>query len=282
MKVKFTVVACVTFMVLAFIDPASFVLNARNGMMLFSSSVLPVLFPFFLITGLLIELDLLKKGKFQKIGLVVLSYLAGYPTSARMIAQLYNRGEITRSEAIKTAAYTSTQSPIFIIATVGVAIYQDVWLGVIIFAAHVLGAIANGVLYSFGKWQSLSQQLCTAPNKKDVSEAVASALNSAVQNILAVGGLIVVFFIASAPLGVVGSSLLEMTTGIFRASEITNGIWRAIIPCAIVSFGGLCVAMQGFVFLKDLKMPIWFYFIYKITHTIISIGIVALLYVIFV
>jgi len=262
----FAVVCCVAFMVMAFWDVGAFVENARGGLFLFGNNVAPVLFPFFFISGLLIELGIGKRG------VVPMSLLAGYPTGARMLAQLYGRGEITRTQAIKIATYTSTCSPIFIIATLGSALFGDVRLGVIIFVAHVVGALLNGLLYRKIKFDDTYAGTTKATSvAPDVCDAVSRALYSAVQNILVVGGLILIFFVASSSLPLPLAAIMEMTTGVFRAEPNLAGIWRAIVPVGIVSFGGLCVAMQGFVFLKTFKMPVWFYFVYKVTHTTISV-----------
>jgi len=308
---KIVVVICILFALLAFSDVAGFVTNARGGLLLFGNNVLPVLFPFFFISSLLVELDLFKCRRAQGIGIVAISFLSGYPTGARMLAELYTRGEITREKAIKTATYTSVASPIFIIATVGTAMYGDVRLGVIIFAAHVAGALVNGLLYTRGAAPGIlsfvagvcgTRAACARPRPcghvldasatasstpgaaprremtTGLSDSISRALYSSVQNIMAVGGLIVIFFIASAPLATPIAAVLEMTTGVFRASETgLGGIWRAVIPCLIVSFGGFCVAMQAFVFLKEFKMPVWFYFLYKVTHAVIAAGVCAVL-----
>jgi len=93
---------------------------------------------------------------------------------------------------------------------------------------------------------------------------------------MAVGGLIIIFFIAAAPFGVGIASVLEMTTGVFRLSHLSTEC-TSLALTAIVSFGGLCVAMQGFVFLKSFQMPVWFYFLYKTTHTLFAVAICAVL-----
>ena len=302
-----TAFACVAFIVMAFINPPAFIENARNGLTLFAVNVLPILFPFFFITGLLVELDLFKHKKLQPIGIVAMSFLAGSPTSARIISQLYMRGDITRERAIRTATYTSTTSPIFIIATLGAALYGDIRLGIIIFTAHILGAIANGLVYglivktptekpppsSIKNSPSLRTPLRenlaplrsvegVARQSRDgvvinVSDAVSKSLSSSIQNIFAVGGLIVIFFIVSASLPLPFTAFLEMTTGVFRAEAVTEGMWRAVVATAIVSFGGLCVAMQSFVFFRTFRMPVRFYFMYKVTHTLFAVLFVTLI-----
>jgi len=117
--------------------------------------------------------------------------------------------------------------------------------------------------------------------RNDIAEAVSKSLYSAIQNIFAVGGLIVVFFIAASLIGggVLVSGILEMANGVFQASAAAPA--SLVIPCAIVSFGGLCVAMQAFVFFGAFSMPLWFYLLYKVTHTILSVVFCLILCAIF-
>jgi hypothetical protein len=253
------------------------------------TATLPVLFPMFFITGLLIELNIFKRR-----GVIFLSYIAGFPTSARMLSLLYQKGEISRREAIHTATYTSTVTPAFVILSLGLSMYHDVFLGIMIFFAHIFGAICNGILYkkiltspgAFAPPPSLKgeysiETIKCSPFKKgggtrsvtgDVfAHAVAVSLRSSIRGIIKVGALIAVFYLISQPFGLLVSSILEMTTGVYRA-EILSGFWRAVIPCAIVSFGGLSVAFQGRIFLKTFNLPMWFYFTYKVTQTIFSVA----------
>jgi len=294
-----TVIVCAAFIILAFYDVTAFVDSSRRGLLLFGNNVLPVLFPFFFVSSLLVELDLFRR-RGARLGVVMMSILSGYPTSARMLSELYARGQITRQQAIRTATYTSTASPIFVIATVGVSLYGDVRLGVIVFVAHLAGAMVNGLIYCGvgGKnpvapwslrgfkepeatpWGNHPASLREAPLHKggELATAISKALYNSVQNILAVGGLVVIFFVASAPFGVYVSALLEMTGGVFHASQSgVGGVWRAVIPCAIVSFGGLCVAVQAAVFFRAFALPMWFYALYKATHAVLAVIICIIL-----
>ena len=300
MKKVFAVLVCLGFVALAFWDVSAFIASGRRGLLLFANNVLPVLFPFFFVTSLFLELDFfgaiarpfrkVMKGVFGVSGeaapVAVLSFIGGYPTGARMLAELYNRGQLSRSDAVRAATFTSTCSPIFIIATVGTVFLKSTSLGVLIFAAHLVGAAINGLFYRGVRFREYKMQSakCEIRGKQPISDCVANALDSAVRNIFAVGGLIVIFFIAAQPFGVVITSVLEVTSGTHAiAEELAAGgrlasIWAAVLPCAAVSFGGLCVAMQGFVFLRAFKMPFWFYLLYKTTHAVIAVGLCAVLY----
>jgi len=292
-KRNLAIICCLAFIVLVFTDINAFVDAGRRGVLLFGRNVLPVLFPFFFISGLLVEAGFF--SGFKRFGKAVpvftLSLLSGYPTGARILRDLYATGEITRTKAIRTATYTSTCSPIFIIATVGACFYQSVTVGVLIFAAHSLGAVLNGVVYARVSFRGTAEESPVRTSfartrdpsplaRNDMSTAISNSLYSAVQNIFAVGGLIIVFFITTSMLGggVFVSGLLEMTNGVFMASTVSASI---LLPCAIVSFGGLCVAMQGFVFMSTFRMPLWFYMLYKCTHAIFAVIFYLILVMVF-
>lgn len=286
MKKVFAVLCCIGFIALAFADINGFVDAGRRGVLLFGRNVMPVLFPFFFVSGFLVEIGFF--SGFKKFGKAVpifaLSLLSGYPTGARLLSDLYNRGELKREEAIKIATYTSTCSPIFIIATLGVCFYQSISAGVLVFAAHSLGAVLNGMVYrkmNFADTMPLSMRVPPHLLEEEFSTAISKSLYSAIQNIFAVGGLIVMFFIVTNMIGggILVSGLLEMTNGIFIAS--TTMPKSLVLPCAIVSFGGLCVAMQGFVFMSSFRMPFWFYLLYKVTHTIFAVIICLILVAVF-
>jgi len=265
---------------LAFLDVESFIAGGRAGFALFSSNVLPVLFPFFLVTSLLVELDMFRR--LPRLGVFVFGLVGGYPTSARILAELYERGQITRESAIRTATYSCVPSPIFMIATVGVALYGSVALGVMIFVSVVVGALFNGLLYR--RITMYSVQTMNADKLVPREFDFARALQSSIQAILSVGGLIVVFFIMAHQVGAVFglpsvldvgfAGVLEMTTGVFRASDhMPHGIsvGGLLVPVAILAFGGLCVGMQGFIFLQRIGMRFRFYLLMKVTHTVLSL-----------
>jgi hypothetical protein len=283
----FAIICCIGFIIMAFADVNAFVDAGRRGVLLFGRNVMPVLFPFFFICGLLVELDFF--SGFKKFGktapIFALSLLSGYPTGARLISDLYKRGELTRTQAIRISTCTSTCSPIFVIATLGACFYQSTMVGVLIFSAHSVGAILNGLLYRGIRFAETTNVALVenvgVARKKDIAECVSTSLVQAIQNIFAVGGLIVVFFIVTEFVGggVFVSGLLEMTGGVFQASVATPS--SLIIPCAIISFGGLCVAMQGFVFMNSFRMPLWFYLVYKLTHMILAVAICFALVCIF-
>ena len=281
MKARYAIVVlALAFIVLSFADITAFIDGSRQGIMLFGTAVLPVLFPFFFISGLIIQSGIFNR-KSSALSVFLVGVLSGYPTTAKMLGELYERGDITRNQAIKISTYTSMPSPVFIIATVGTGLYVDTKLGVLMFVAILAGMLLNGFIYRKTNFQNEKvsvEATISAETQPSVAEMVSTSLFSAIQGILAVGGMIVIFFIAVNQvdavfsLGSVGqvllASTLEMTNGVFLATGM-----NPLIAVGILAFGGLCVALQGMIFFKSFKMPIWFYLLYKMTHTLLSVGI---------
>ena len=86
---------------------------AREGVALCLQTVLPSLFPFFVLSSLLVQSDVPRLLSRAMAGVMyplfgvsgagasalMLGLLGGYPVGARTVAELYGRGEIAREEA---------------------------------------------------------------------------------------------------------------------------------------------------------------------------------------
>ncbi|MCL2569742.1 MAG: hypothetical protein FWE16_00870 [Firmicutes bacterium] len=290
---------CVAFIVICFLNVPGFIDAGRRGLTLFVFNVLPVLFPFFFISGLMVESKIFRLH--TRAGIVpiwLFSVLSGFPTSAKILSELYEKGEISKKDAILTSTFTSTPSPIFVIATIGTILFSNTTLGIKIFIAIIIGALVNGMLYKCLIYRRIrtffNKQISPPTEQIDIPDVISRALTSAIQGIFAVGGLIMIFFIIGSQLDLlmslspvldtIISSTLEMTAGIFRASTYQNmftPLGTILIPTAILAFGGICVGMQGFIFFKKFGMSFWFYLGYKATHTIFSVIAAIMLWLVF-
>ena len=127
-----------------------------------------------------------------------------------------------------------------------------------------------------------------------------------VRSVLLIGGFIAIFFVVcevfnnlgifnniafllskitglNAPIfSSIFNGLLEITKGCLQISKLAiNENVTAILLTAIITFGGFATAMQAIVFLKKFKMKMSFFFKQKITHTIFSTIVCAILLLIF-
>ena len=161
----FACIGIIAFMIMMLARPDYYLDSARRGLALFATSVLPSLFPFYFFSLLLTYIGAAKtvSGIFQKpvrllynapkesAYVLLLSMLSGYPVGASMTAELYEAGKITEEEAKSIAAFASTSGPVFMLGTVGSAIFADVRIGAVILAAHYLAAIVNGLVFRVRK-----------------------------------------------------------------------------------------------------------------------------------
>jgi flagellar biosynthesis protein FlhB len=275
------IIVSIVFIALCFANLQSFTAAGTEGLTLIYRAVLPILFPFFFITSFIINLTA-DNDKNSIISAVILSLFSGYPNGARLVAELYNKDKITQEQARHICTYTSTASPIFVIASVGTVMLKNSLLGVLIFTAMLLGAFVNGVIWRPRRIAPHKQQItiCIKHAPQPVLKCFNDALRSSVTAILNVCGVILIFYIfvsiMNFPPAV--SGIVEMTTGASQVSASQLPVkFAAEIICCAVSFGGLSVAAQGFIFMKDFRMMPAYYFAYKITHAIFSTGILSLM-----
>ena len=113
-----------------------------QGIALWAKAVLPVLFPFLVLTGLLTKLGAAQKladrlsPLTKKIGLpgcaaycLLVSLLSGYPVGSRTVADLYRGGAVTREEARRMSVLCSTSGPMFLVGSVGGAMFRSAAAG---------------------------------------------------------------------------------------------------------------------------------------------------------
>lgn len=246
----------------------NFLEAGQDGLRLIATAVLPVLFPFFVLTTLI--LNLTKTAQPWLVAL--LSYFSGYPNGARLTQNLYLQNRINLSQAKNLSIITSTPSPVFVIATAGTVFLHDVKLGCVIFLCAVISALLNGWL-----WQTKSTSspnLITAKPYATLPsffQSFSDALSSATTAIINVCGVILFFYI--------GTRLLDLAPVLAGLFEMTTGVARTTNPFLIqffVTFGGLSVGMQQQIFMQSFQIKFRTYLAYKTTHAILACALLAL------
>lgn len=246
----------------------TFLTAGQDALALIGRAVLPVLFPFFVITGLIINLAN-TSNKFVVAGL---AYLSGYPNGSRLTKILYEQGRLSQAEAQHLTVLTSTPSPIFAIATVGTLFLQSTLLGIVIFTCAVLGAIINSWLWrpsaNSARFTPMSSQPKARPN---FLTAFNQAMRNATAAIINVCGVVLFFFVLS--------KLLHLPTFFAGLLEMTTGVAATLNPLLIeffLCFGGLSIAIQNLLFAESFQLRFGFYLGYKLTHALIACGLLGI------
>ncbi len=297
----FGCIGILAFMAFMLAKPEYYLDSARKGLALFATSVLPSLFPFYFCSLLLTYSGAV--GAISKLGekpvklmynapkesayALFLSMLCGYPVGASTICELYESGILTTSDAKKACAFCSTSGPIFMIGTIGGAIFHDGRIGWIVLCSHYIGAILNGLIYRAKKDNT---QNVTAMRTYDVDGVMSKVVSKATVNMLYVGGYIVICGMLVDTLSLIGFEnatsslpsllgqslnaivygLIEMTRGGIACANVGDVQLACAIASGIVSLGGLSVTLQNYTFLSKAGVGFFEMTLRKVTQCLIS------------
>lgn len=299
-KFNFIVIILLFGLVIAIsLNTKVFIAAALDGISAWAFNVLPCIFPFMVITKIIISFEEIKKFYkpfsrpfFLLFGtscdsayVFFMSILAGYPVGSQMIATLYENGKISRTEAFRMCSFCSNSGPMFIIGTVGSLLLKNAAIGAILFVSHIFSALINGIIYRKIKVENEQKQDMDMKNSSNLS--FGEIISSSVQAILNIGGIICFFSIiikAFSPLlsllpdaiRPLLSGCIEMTRGCIEASLQPPYI-AAVICSFLISFGGFSTILQSITMIKKLRMPTWLFSVMKLSQGLISAALTAVL-----
>ena len=131
-----TLLICAAALVAA---PKEAIAGAKDGLALCFNVIVPSLFPFFVLSSLVVDLGLaaylgramegLMRPLFRVSGscaaAVALGFIGGYPVGARTALQLYQQGLCSKTEAERLLAFCNNSGPAFILGVVGAGVFGD-------------------------------------------------------------------------------------------------------------------------------------------------------------
>lgn len=299
---------------------------AKSGLLLWANSVVPSLFPFFIATELLSytnvisnlgkKLNSIMRPIFNVPGIgsyaLIMGIISGYPIGAKIVSNFKDEGLCTKEEAERMIAFTNNSGPLFIIATVGISLFGNTLIGILLLITHILACLSVGFLFRFWKKNKATpirhKNSISSKEKKEVcfsnlGEVLSKSILSSIQTIFVIGGFVVLFSVilsilknshfidiiakmVSPIFSLFGindisfskgflSGIIELTNGVMQISSIScKEISINIILCAfLLGFGGISVLLQVFSIISKSDISIRAYFIGKLLH-----GVLAALY----
>lgn len=236
----------------------------QDGLRLCAGSVLPVLFPFFVLSDLWIRCGAavqtsaffapLMERFFHVPGSTASAFLlgsiGGYPVGARTISQLHQDGSLSKSAAEQALMFCNNAGPSFIIGIVGHGVFQSTAAGLLLYAIHLLSSAATGFL--FRPKEIMHERVCFQHHTESFLSACKNAIFEGGKTTITVCIFILFFsvfigcieqFIPYSAFPIQG--LLEITYG-FQALKITCLPLRTVfsISAFLLGLGGCCVLLQ--------------------------------------
>ena len=269
----------------------------KSGISLWATSVIPSLFPFFVATELLMHtniiyqignlLNIFMKPIFNIRGegafAFIMGIISGYPIGVKIATNFRNENICTKEECERLLSFTNNSGPLFIIGSVGILMYRNTMVGLLLFITHLLASLTVGIIFRYWKKGKISETTNSIQstythhhnnaNLSNLGEILSESIVSSIKSILVIGGFVVIF---SSIISILKSSgitnIVEVLlspffhfmhidtsfiepifTGFF---EITNGIHNIsninckkisiniIITAFLLGFGGLSVLLQ--------------------------------------
>ena len=285
----------IVFLFLAMLfSPKAVFEGAESGLLLWFQIVFPTLFPFMLISGLMLAgggINIIvrlfgrmfsvlfatsKNGAFA----VITGFLCGYPMGAKVSADLVRAGRITQNEGAYLLSFCNNTSPVFIMnfivwKTLG---REDLMIPTLL----ILVGVPVFLSLLFRRFYLKGEKHFPDVDQKDTNirktvdfTMLDACLTDSFESIVNVG-LYIIFFsiLISLPGNITADNkilavilpTLEMTNGILMVNRLLADLSVSYpLILGLTSFGGFCAAAQTQCMIKDTGLPFLPYIIQKLT-----------------
>ncbi len=245
---------------LLILDSQTALKGAQEAIKLCLSSVIPSIFPFLVLSGILTPaicgvnvpffrpLSRILAIPTGSEGIFLTGILGGYPTGAQAVHQSWKQGQLSKEDAMRMLAFCSNAGPSFLFGILGTK-FPDHWMLWTLWAIHILSAIGVAMILPRGKISS--KNISPAP-----PVTLTQSLKKAVITMGCICGWVVLFravltfldrwllWLLPLDVRICIYGLLELANGCCSADMIASVGMRFILTSGMLAFGGVCVAMQ--------------------------------------
>ena len=310
-----TILLCI-FIICLLIFSKTNINAAKSGLSLWANSVVPSLFPFFIAIELLNHtnvahilgkiLNKLMRPLFNVPGIgayvFIMGLISGYPTGAKIVTKFREQKIITKAEGERLLTFTNNSGALFILGTVGITLFGNTTIGILLLITHILACISVGIIFRFWKindTEKITYSKINDNKEKTSSNILSSSITNSINTILMIGGFIVLFSIiisilkSSNILIIISkfftpilnllnidskfsvpilSGILELTNGISLVTSLSNKLLSTniIISAFLLGFGGISVVLQIYAIIADTDISIFPYILGKFLQGIIA------------
>lgn len=274
---------------------------------IWKNNLFPFLFPMFVISEVMISLNAIDifsnlgnniitklfKVKKECTFILIMSMLSGFPSSAKYINSMYEKGILNDNDASKILMFTHFSNPLFIIGTISSTFLGNIKLAKLIFLSHYLTNILIGIMFRnynpIKKENNLSsfKYNCTKESSKSLGAILGTAIINSINTLLLILGTISIFLLittilnSTIDLGNTGNAIIngiiEMSQGLKYVSMLEISLHlKTTLSVMIISFGGLSVHLQVMSILSNTKVKYLPFLLSRIIHALIA-GLIAFL-----
>lgn len=286
----------------------------QNALHLWVNNVIPSLFPFFIATELLNHTTIPQwiGNLFQKImrpvfnvpGIgayaLLMGIISGYPVGAKIVTNFRNNHLCSTEEAERILTFTNNSGPLFVLGTVGITLFYDISIGLLLLITHILASLSVGFVFRFWKKgikqkRNIEENISSSVSFSSLGEVLSQSILSAFHSIIIIGGFIVFFSIILSILQQshvfalcytllvpffhffhmnpsliipILTGLLELTNGIMAITAIPskNLAISIVLTAFLLGFGGISITLQVLSIISKSDISIKPYILGKLLH----------------
>ena len=277
----------------------------QTNLTLCTNTLLPGLFPFFVLSSLVIKLELLRPVEhimdqvMQRVfhlpgscsSALVLGMIGGYPTGAKVVTELYRSASCSKDEGERALSFCNNCGPAFLFGMVGCTILGDPHYGALLTAVHYTAAILTGMIINRSSAISATYHKHSNHTTASLSAAFVDSVTGALRSLLDLCSFVLCFGAITKLLDI--SGILSRTASILLpflsteagesfllgVLELTHGIvnlsneplpTKLILFSALLGWGGISVHCQVLALLRDTDLSPVCYLKGKALHTALS------------
>lgn len=297
------ILPALAFGIIASVLVLTYTKNSFDGMakgINFCLSVLvPSLFPFMFISSFIVNsgvFRLLSKpfGLITKVlfrvpaecgATILLSLIGGYPVGARSVRSLLNKGVINEKQAEKMAYFCICSGPGFLITYVGVSLYGNFQIGLMLLISSIIATVICGVLANFAvkDCKNINNNSNLEINKHiSFSNAFMKSVTDASKAVLDMCSMVVLFnvlinFLETLISNNAIKNILYISLEVTTACNVLWNNTSLLVIAFAVGFGGLCVHFQVFQGLGDIKINKIIFFLFRIIQGLLTALLIKIL-----
>ena len=239
----------------------------------------------------------------------IMGLISGYPVGAKIACDFRENNICSKEECERLLSFTNNSGPLFIVGTVGISMFGNSTIGLLLLITHILACITVGIIFRFWKFNSSSPEYVGSKNSNykkyknvtfsNLGEVLGKSISNSISTVLMIGGFVVIFSSIISILKSSGilNSLVFIITPIFNflnidssfvygiltgLLEITNGISyvssinikaisvNIIITAFLLGFGGLSVLLQVLSITSKTDLSIKPYIYGKFLHGVLA------------
>lgn len=253
-----SITAAALAMAALILDSAASVQAAAEGVELCLRTVIPSLFPFFVLSVYLTGSEFRGKwlhylGRLFRVdagceAIVAAGLIGGYPVGAQAAAESYRSGRISREQAQRLLCFCSQAGPAFLFGMAS-AQFPSAKYGWLLWLNQILSALSVAWLlpeqYAAEKKETSSREVTFHAALRRAISAMANVCAWVIlfRVMLAFANRFLLFLLPKWLQALV-FGILELTNGCMALNQITDLSLRFLLASVMLNFGGLCVLMQ--------------------------------------